>query len=301
MTVETESDSETETEVVETEPESDGGEGGAPRRPWYRRDWVVPTLIVAVAILLPARGVFRAPGPPMEEGFMLVFPERLLEGDIPHKDFLHLYGPGSIWVIAALFKLFGISIWTARVFGFAQLVGLIAGTTYVGYRWGRWPATVAGVVTAIIIIPPIGVTALAWVGGVALALWAVILAVRVLDADAVKRRTLLWAGIVAGAALLFRPDLIIALGLSLGALFLWAFDGAKRRQLVLGLAAGLSPYLVHLVLAGPANAFTGMVTEPVFDLRPGRRLPFPPPTDHFTSFLNRAYALREFPWPLPAA
>jgi hypothetical protein len=342
VTVETESDSESEatgaTDASEappaaTESESEGGGGAGPHRPWYRRDWVVPALIVAVAILLPARGVFRAPGPPMEEGFMLVFPERLLEGDIPNKDFLHLYGPGSIWVIAALFKVFGISIWTARVFGFAQLVGLIAGTTYVGYRWGRWPAAISGIVTAIIIIPPIGVTALAWVGGVALALWAVILAVRVLDrnadpadpadaADAAEgtdgaegadgaaspepatrrlRSPLLWAGVVAGAALLFRPDLVIALGLSLGVLWLWAFDGARRRQLVLGLAAGVSPYLVHLVLAGPGNAITGMVTEPVFDLRPGRRLPFPPPADHFTSFLNRAYALREFPWPLPAA
>ncbi|HEY8526048.1 MAG TPA: hypothetical protein VIL48_13850 [Acidimicrobiales bacterium] len=273
-----------------------------PGRPWYRRPWVIPTAIVALAILLPARGVFRAPGPPMEEGFMLVFPERLLEGDIPNKDFLHLYGPGSIWVIAALFKVFGISIWTARVFGFLQLVGLIAGTSYVGYRWGRWPAAVAGTVTAIIIIPPIGVTALAWVGGVALALWAVILAARALDADTIaRRRAVVAAGVVAGGALLFRPDLVVALGLSLGALFLWAYDGDRRRQLVLGLVAGCSPYVVHLVLAGPGNAVRGMVLEPVFDLRPGRRLPFPPPHDHFTSFLNRAYSLREFPWPLPAA
>jgi hypothetical protein len=281
---------------------ADPGEDDPPARPWYRRtDWLLPAAIVAVAILLPARGVFRAPGPPMEEGFMLVFPERLLEGDIPNKDFLHLYGPGSIWVIAALFKIAGISIWTARVFGFVQLVGLIAGTTYVGYRWGRWPAAVAGVVTAIIIIPPIGVTALAWVGGVALALWAVILAVRVFDAAHTGRRTLFVAGLVAGFALLFRPDLIVALGLSLGVLLVWALDWDRRRQLVLGLVAGCSPYLVHLLLAGPGNAITGMVTEPVFDLRPGRKLPFPPPTDHFTSFLNRAYSLREFPWPLPAA
>ena len=288
--------------TAEPEAGDDAPPAAPDARPWYRRtDWLLPAAIVAVAVLLPARGVFRAPGPPMEEGFMLVFPERLLEGDIPNKDFLHLYGPGSIWVIAALFKIAGISIWTARVFGFLQLVGLIAGTTYVGYRWGRWPAAVGGVVTAIIIIPPIGVTALAWVGGVALALWAVILAVRVFDAGHTGRRTLFVAGLVAGFALLFRPDLIVALGLSLGALLVWALDWDKRRQLVLGLVAGCSPYLVHLLLAGPGNAITGMVTEPVFDLRPGRKLPFPPPTDHFTSFLNRAYSLREFPWPLPAA
>jgi hypothetical protein len=78
--------------------------------------------IVAAVCLLPLWGLWLAAGPPMEEGFMLVFPEMVIEGLVPNKDFLHLYGPGSIWVIAGLFKLFGISIWTARVFGFVQLV-----------------------------------------------------------------------------------------------------------------------------------------------------------------------------------
>jgi hypothetical protein len=287
-------------DVVEesaTPPDTEAGE------PWYRRHaWIVPAVVVGLVVALPARGVFRAPGPPMEEGFMLVFPERLLEGDVPNRDFLHLYGPGSIWVIAGLFKVFGVSLWVARVFGFLQLVALVAGTTHIGYRWGRWPAIVAGATTAIIIVPPIGVTALAWVGGVALALWAVIWAVRVFDeghADA--RRTLLIAGLLAGAALLFRPDLVIALGLSLGVLFVFALDGAGRKRLALGAAIAVSPFLLHMAFAGPMNAIQGMVLEPVFELRPGRRLPFPPPTDYFPSFLNRAYALREFPWPLPEA
>ena len=86
----------------------------------------MPTLVVGLVIALPLRGVFRAPGPPMEEGFMLVFPEQLLEGDIPNRDYLHLYGPGSIWTIAAFFKVFGVSLWTERVVGLLQLVGLIA-------------------------------------------------------------------------------------------------------------------------------------------------------------------------------
>src|SRR5690606_8716983 len=36
------------------------------------------------------------------------------------------------------------------------------------------------------------------------------------------------------------------------------------------------------------------------ELRAGRRLPFPPPMDDYASFLNRAFAFRRFPWPLPA-
>ena len=273
---------------------------GVSVRDWFdRHRWVVPTLVVGAVIALPLRGVFRAPGPPMEEGFMLVFPERLLAGDIPNRDFLHLYGPGSIWTIAGFFKVFGVSLWTERVVGMLQLVGLIAAMTAIGYRWGRYVAALCGAVTAIVIIPPIGVTALAWVGGIALALWSVAVATRALDPGQRRGRGLTVAGLLAGGALLFRPDLIICLGLSLGAIFVWALDRAGRRKLALGAVIGISPYLVHLALAGPGNAIRGMVLEPVFDLRAGRRLPFPPPHDEYTSFLNRAFAFRRFPWPYP--
>ena len=284
---------------TDSRPAGRGGRIGRIRGWFDRHPWLVPVLVVGVVVALPLRGVFRAPGPPMEEGFMLVFPERLLEGDIPNRDYLHLYGPGSIWTIAGFFKVFGVSLWTERVVGFLQLVGLIAAVTAIGYRWGRWVAALCGAITAIIIVPPIGVTALAWVGGIAFALWSVAVATRALERGDRRVRALTGAGLLAGAALLFRPDLIICLGLSLGVLFLWALDGAGRRNLAAGTAIGISPYLVHLVLAGPGNAVRGMVLEPVFELRAGRRLPFPPPHDEYTSFLNRAFAFRRFPWPLP--
>ena len=73
--------------------------------------------IVTLVFALPLRGLMRAPGPPMEEGFMLVFPEQVLKGAIANKDFLHLYGPGSLWVLAGIFKVFGVSLWSQRVFG----------------------------------------------------------------------------------------------------------------------------------------------------------------------------------------
>jgi hypothetical protein len=253
----------------------------------------------------------------MEEGFMLVFPERLLAGDIPHRDFLHLYGPGSLWVLAGAFQVLGVHLWVERLVGLVQLAGLIGGVTYVGYRWGRATAVAGGVTATIVIMPPIGLTALAWVGGVALALWAVILAVDALDhTDArvgqvgqsgavakARRRRLLFGGLLAGFALLFRPDLVVAIGLPFGAIWLLGpLDRSDRRYLLGGALAGVSPYLLHLALAGPANAIRGMVIEPVFDLRPGRSLPFPPPLDDYASYLNRAFALGDpsESWPLPA-
>ena len=68
--------------------------------PGLRRWW--PALLgVALVCLLPLPGLWSAPGPPMEEGFMLAFPDRVLAGDVPNRDFLHLYGPGSLWILAA--------------------------------------------------------------------------------------------------------------------------------------------------------------------------------------------------------
>lgn len=316
--------------------ESSGGPGGRllDRVP----QWVVPAAVVALVMAVPLYGMARAPGQPMEEGFMLVFPERLLAGDIPNRDFLHLYGPGSLWLLAGFFQVFGVDLWVERLVGFLQLAGLVAGVTFAGLRWGRWPALVGGAVAAIVIIPPTSLTALAWPGGVALALWAVLVAVRALDPDLAtpgetgdgapssetsadvarnepsvpkfrwaattverrRRRILVGAGLLAGVALLFRPDLVVALALPLGAMWLWGLDRTGRRHLATGVGIAVSPYLIHALLAGPGNAITGMVLEPVFELRPGRRLPFPPPWDEVTSFLNRAVVFRNWRWPFPA-
>jgi hypothetical protein len=62
----------------------------------------------------------------------------------------------------------------------------------------------------------------------------------------------------------------------------------------------LSPYLVHLALAGPGNVWQGMVVDPLFHLRGGRRLPLPPSWSHFDGFLQRAGQLNAPGWALPA-
>lgn len=276
---------------------------GTPRR-W---PWLLPVGVVALIVALPVPGMWVAPGPTMEEGFMLVFPERVLAGDVPNRDFLHLYGPGSLWALAAAYGVLGVELWVERLVGLAQLVGLIGAITFVGYRWGRWVATVAGATTAIVILPAMGLVALAWIGGLALALWAVVVVARGLDAvrgseraRTSQRRHLLLGGVLGGLGLLFRPDLVLALGLPLGALWLWAVPRGDRRWLAAGVLGGVSPYLLHLAMAGPADVVRGVVTEPLFELRAGRSLGFPPPWDSFASYLNRLVAFRNWPWPLPS-
>ena len=42
-----------------------------------------------------------------DEGLVLVGADRVLRGDIPYRDFWTLYGPGSFYLLAGLFRLFG--------------------------------------------------------------------------------------------------------------------------------------------------------------------------------------------------
>jgi hypothetical protein len=248
-----------------------------------------PVALVAAVCVLPLWGLWRAPGAPMEEGFMLAFPEYVLEGLVPNKDFLHLYGPGGLWVLAAVYKVFGVALEAERAVGYLQQLGIAFGVFVAIRPWGRWVAATGGAVAAMIILPPIGLVALAWVGAVALGLWS-------LNA-AFRARTML-AGILAGFALLYRPDLVLAVGASGLVLFL-GMKALERKRYLIGAAIGVSPYLVHLAMAGVGNAFEGMFLDPVFELRGGRRLPLPPSWDHFDGFLQRAGLLAEPPWPFP--
>jgi hypothetical protein len=131
--------------------------------------------IVALALLIPLRGLLRNPGPPMEEGFMLTFPERLLHGEIPNRDFLHLYGPGSLWVLAVVYKVFGAKLEVERLFGLLQQAGVAFGVYFVARWWGRKVAVVCALLAMVIMLPPAGLTAFAWTGGVGLGVLGLVL------------------------------------------------------------------------------------------------------------------------------
>jgi hypothetical protein len=266
----------------------------------WRRGW--PLVAVAVVCVLPLWGLWRAPGAPMEEGFMLVFPERVLHGAVPNRDFLHLYGPGSLWVLAGVFKVLGTALTTERAVGYLQQLGVVFAVLTLLRPWGRWVAAAGAATTAMIIIPPIGLTALAWVGALALGLWSLHLSLLSLDArtgSTRQRRLLTGAGLLAAAALLYRPDLVLAVGAS-GVVITRGLDRPGRRRFALALGWGLTPYVLHTAIAGPGNVIRGLIIEPVFTLRGGRRLPLPPSWSHFDGFLQRAGVLAEPPWPLPA-
>ena len=237
---------------------------------------VVSLLVVIAAVALPARGLYLGTGSSMEEGFMLVFPERMLAGDVPNVDFLHLYGPGSLHLLMGWYRLFGTTLGAERTFGLLQHLGIVFGVFALCRAWGHRLATVAAVTVTLLIITPIGLSALAWEGAVALAVWTVVFGVRALHvADRERLSAFAAAGALAGLALSFRPDLVIALGLALGVV-LWRSGLQAWRPILGGAVVGAVPMWIHLAVAGIGPSWRGMFTDPVTDLRPGRELPRPP-------------------------
>ena len=253
--------------------------------------------VVAAAFVVPLRGAALDVGGAMEEGFMLVFPERVLAGDVPNRDFLHLYGPGSLWVLAAAFAVFGVRIGVERTVGGVQLAGVVLAVRSWLRPWGEGMATAGAVVSVLFAITPIGLVALAWMGALALLLGGLLLVVRALEGG--DRRLALIGGGLVGVALLYRPDVAAAVAAS----SLVLLPGLRRsgvwRMATAGAVVGGAPMLVHLAMAGVRASIEGMVIDPVFRLRPGRRLPVPPSSDRLDGFLQRVTELDVIAWPQP--
>lgn len=268
---------------------------------WGRTD-ALGLAVVTLVLALPVAGLMRYQGPPMEEGFMLAFPEQILNGSWPHRDFLHLYGPGSLWVLAAVYKVLGVSLTVERSVGLLQHAAVAYGLFVLLRPFGRVIATSSAVVSVLVLIGPLGLSAMAWNGALAFGIWGLVAgttAARRYRGGLTDRRWLVpLAGVLSGIALLYRPDLVLAVGLGLAALW-FDLPPQRRRPLLWGTLGALALYVPHVLISGVGDSFRGMFLEPVFQLRGGRSLPVPPSWGEVDGFLQRAGVLRTSGWPFP--
>ena len=222
-----------------------------------RREVLVGVLLAVGAAALSAFTIVRGYGP-HDEGLMLAWARRIADGQWLYRDFWANYAPGQPLLLAALVKLFGPSLLWWRIVRIAvdAMVAVLA-FAYVrrragtGWALGAWVA-VAG--------------AMAWPSGpgpnppaLALALGALLVA----------RRAPMGAGVLAGVAIVVRPEIGIAA--VLGAALEARRPGAARVVVVAGLVAAvaLAPFAI---VAGGAMADQVLGFAAKQDLQ---RLPFP--------------------------
>jgi hypothetical protein len=162
---------------------------------------------VALALAFFAPSVVHPPGK-YDEGFMVCGAERVLRGELPYRDFNSGYPPAQFYTIAAVFRIFGRSLLAERIWdGIWRLatVALVVGLVKAVGGRGR-----------ILLLLCIG----AWTGVIAYHLYPMITAttfcvgslwccIRYLNGCGL--RWMFFSGLIAGAGLLYRHDLLLGM------------------------------------------------------------------------------------------
>lgn len=253
--------------VMETSQRVEKDATPAPVRQWTEAQRsAVAAVLTLVALLVPLVPAYQAPGFPMDEGMVLLYPELLLKGWLPYRDFESYYGPLNLWVLAGAYSLGGVHLLIERTVGLGYHLMILLGVFLLARRGGTIVAVGAALLAAVI-LRPLNLTALAWNGGVACAIWALVAL-----AGSQPWRAFL-GGLLGAAALLYRPDLGPAVLLSAAPL-VWRFTAALRWRYVAGFAIGLIPLAWLTLAAGPRAVFENLFVYPVMITNAGRRVPF---------------------------
>ena len=89
-----------------------------------RGGWRVVLALLLLAALAPA---WHRPESQFDEGFTLAYGVRVLEGDLPHRDFVSFYGPGNPFIVAGAFAIGGVNQTTERVVGVIYRLLIVLG------------------------------------------------------------------------------------------------------------------------------------------------------------------------------
>jgi len=210
-------------------------------------------LVVSALLMVPA---FDQPAAPLDEGLLLAYPARMLNGALPQRGFYDPYGPGSVWTVAVAFEVLGESLTSERVVGMIYRLTIIGSAFVLACCWGLGAALVAAAIVAATLAGSVG--APASVGFWALALLGYALLARALLSPSAHSRNLIpAAGALLSASALMRIDFLPAVVLACipAVLIIPARD---RRRFAVGVVAGFAPLVLHVALVGPHDVWRSL-------------------------------------------
>jgi 4-amino-4-deoxy-L-arabinose transferase-like glycosyltransferase len=207
---------------------------------------------------------------PFDEGIALQAARRILEGQFPYRDFTWAYGPAEPYMLAALFKLFGVSLWQWRIVRSLADAG-IALVCYLAVE-RRVPRAAA---LAVWLTVACGLAAPRTTNPYPYALLTVLITLVLLSRGPASRSTIAASGALIALAAAFRFDIALY-GLSAGAVVIAARDGLRRalEYCAVGVTLGAAVYLPFAIMTGPGSLYEALVGNSV-RTRAYWTLPFP--------------------------
>ena len=207
----------------------------------------------------------------MDEGAVTAYALRVLDGAVPHRDFLTFYGPGNLWLVAGAFAIFGESVGVERAVGALYRVLIVLALFVIGRRLGGLTAAIAAGIVAATIMAEAVVWAYATYGAIAFGLVGLAL----LSETATRAPSrgvgiaVAAGGVAAGFAVLIRFDVGPAVVLSSLPILALASRWTRIR-FAAGFLATLGVFAVHLVVVGPERV--SRVVGDLLAAGPGRYL-----------------------------
>ena len=111
-------------------------------RPW--EDWRILLFGVLVLSAVYVAWHLGRGWVPHDEGALAQSAERLLQGELPHRDFDDIYTGGLAYLDAAAFRLFGTTLWSMRLVLFAVFLAWVPIVFYLASRFVK-PVAAAGI------------------------------------------------------------------------------------------------------------------------------------------------------------
>lgn len=229
---------------------------------------------VCALLLLGMALTWRAADSTQDEGLLLEYPELILHGEVPFKNFQSSYGPGAYLPLAATYAVFGPGQSAERAMGVAYRLAIVLAVVALLLPVGTRTAVVGASLATLSIVTGEAPIAYGWYFALACILWGLWFARAGLARDGPREAGLRWlvSGLLVGAAISARPDIGVAAVLcSLLLIF-----GAPRLSWLAfgaGLLAGVSPLLWNIAAAGWSR-FWAFAVEARFHQLPVSGYPF---------------------------
>ena len=221
---------------------------GSGRRQWFVR-WL-PLLMVWIAGAVYVGARLDTGWVPLDEGTLAHSAERVMHGELPHRDFDDVYTGGLARFDAVVFDVLGTRLSSLRTVLFAVFLLWIPAVWYIATRFAAPAGAAAATLLCIVWTLPTNPSAMPSWYNLFLATFGIAAIVRFTETR--HRRWLVAAGLAGGLSILVK---IVGLFYVAGVLLFVAFDERQRAEMTpRGVAPGRNSYA--MILTAAAGAFT---------------------------------------------
>lgn len=207
-----------------------------------------------------------------DEGVLIVYPDLILRGYLPYKDFAAFYSPAGFYLLAGVFLIFEESVFIERSVGALYWFLIVLAVFFIGSRVNRSTAVLSAATALAYLSLWSALAADVHLGAHVCMLFSLALACKDCNGnELLAKRLVTLAGVVAGTALWFKQDLgAVAIVATLVAIDPLHFR--RLRTFLAGVAIPVFALIVFAIVIGPIDVFDGLVLDPLRS-SPGRFMP----------------------------